>query len=85
MRNLYTTPQLTQAYAISSAINSHRLDAPRCMGTLYWQLNDCWPAPTWSSIDYYGSWKALHYAVRDDYRQIAVLKKWILKEILNYS
>jgi len=67
--------QLTQANAISSAINSHRLDAPRCMGTLYWQLNDCWPAPTWSSIDYYGSWKALHYAVRDDYRQIAVLKK----------
>ena len=67
--------QLTQAYAISSAINCHILDAPRCMGTLYWQLNDCWPAPTWSSIDYYGSWKALHYAVRDDYRQIAVLKK----------
>ena len=49
------------------------------MGTLYWQLNDCWPAPTWSSIDYYGSWKALHYAVRDDYRQIAVLKKIDLK------
>ena len=71
--------QLTQAHAISSAISSHRLDAPRCMGTLYWQLNDCWPAPTWSSIDYYGSWKALHYAVRDDYRQIAVLKKIDLK------
>jgi beta-mannosidase len=45
------------------------------MGTLYWQLNDCWPAPTWSSIDYYGNWKALHYTVRDDYRQVAVLKK----------
>ena len=45
------------------------------MGTLYWQLNDCWPAPTWSSIDYYGNWKALHYAVRDDYRQVAILKK----------
>ena len=67
--------QLTQAHAISSAINGHRLDAPRCMGTLYWQLNDCWPAPTWSSIDYYGNWKALHYAVRDNYRQVAILKK----------
>jgi beta-mannosidase len=67
--------QLTQAHAVSAAINGHRLDAPRCMGTLYWQLNDCWPAPTWSSIDYYGNWKALHYAVRDDYRQVAILKK----------
>jgi beta-mannosidase len=67
--------QLTQAHAVSTAINGHRLDAPRCMGTLYWQLNDCWPAPTWSSIDYYGNWKALHYAVRDDYRQVAILKK----------
>ena len=71
--------QLTQAYAVSSAINGHRLNAPRCMGTLYWQLNDCWPAPTWSSIDYYGNWKALHYTVRDDYRQVAVLKKTDLK------
>ena len=67
--------QLTQARAVSTAINGHRLAAPRCMGTLYWQLNDCWPAPTWSSIDYYGNWKALHYAVRDDYRQVAILKK----------
>jgi beta-mannosidase len=45
------------------------------MGTLFWQLNDCWPAPTWSSIDYFGNWKALHYAIRDDYRQVAVLRK----------
>jgi len=67
--------QLTQAYAVSTAVAGHRLDAPRCMGTLFWQLNDCWPAPTWSSIDYYGNWKALHYAMKDDYRQLAVLKK----------
>lgn len=66
--------QLTQAYAVSLAVSGHRLDAPRCSGTLYWQLNDCWPAPTWSSIDFYGNWKALHYAVREDYRQIAILK-----------
>ena len=68
--------QLTQAYAVSSAVSGHRLDAPRCMGTLYWQLNDCWPAPTWSSIDYFGNWKALHYIIREDYRDLAVLKKY---------
>lgn len=67
--------QLTQAYAVSTAVSGHRLDAPRCMGTLFWQLNDCWPAPTWSSIDYYGNWKALHYTIKDDYRQLTVLKK----------
>jgi len=67
--------QLTQRYAVSSAVSGHRLDAPRCMGTLYWQLNDCWPAPTWSSIDYQGNWKALHYAMRDDYQPLAILLK----------
>lgn len=67
--------QLTQAFAVSSAVTGHRLDAPRCAGTIFWQLNDCWPAPTWSSIDFYGNWKALHYAVRDDYRDLALLKE----------
>ena len=67
--------QLTQRYAVSSAVSGHRLDAPRCMGTLYWQLNDCWPAPTWSSIDNHGNWKALHYAIRDDYQPLAILQK----------
>jgi beta-mannosidase len=67
--------QLTQREAVSSAIAGHRLDVPRCAGTIYWQLNDCWAAPTWSSIDYFGNWKALQYAVQDDYRPIAVLQK----------
>ncbi len=67
--------QLTQAFAVSSAVAGHRLDAPRCAGTLYWQLNDCWPAPTWSSIDFYGNWKALHYVMRDDYRDVALLSQ----------
>jgi beta-mannosidase len=67
--------QLTQATAVSMAVTGHRLDAPRCMGTLYWQVNDCWPAPTWSSVDYYGNWKALHYWVKDDYEDVAVLSK----------
>ncbi len=67
--------QLTQSKAVSIAISSHRLDYPRVMGTLYWQLNDCWPAPSWSSIDYYGNWKALQYQVKDDYEDVAVLAK----------
>ena len=67
--------QLTQRKAVSIAIAGHRADAPRCMGTIYWQLNDCWPAPTWSSLDDHNNWKALHYAVREDYRSIAVLEQ----------
>ena len=68
--------QLTQSMAVSMAVAGHRIDAPRCGGTLYWQLNDCWPAPTWSSIDYEGNWKALQYRIRDDYQDIAVVEKY---------
>ncbi len=85
-KRLYGTPenfeefvyfsQLTQSLAVSMAVAGHRLDAPRCGGTLYWQLNDCWPAPTWSSIDYFGNWKALQYRIRDDYRDVTVLEKF---------
>jgi len=56
--------QLLQAHGVTAAIESHRRAMPRCMGSLYWQLNDCWPSLSWSSIDYYGHWKALHYLVR---------------------
>ncbi|MEY4128095.1 MAG: hypothetical protein RL737_2284 [Bacteroidota bacterium] len=67
--------QLTQAYAVSSAIGGHLLDAPRCMGSLYWQINDCWPGPTWSSVDFYCQHKALHYAVSDLFSNISALKQ----------
>ncbi|MCP4442960.1 MAG: glycoside hydrolase family 2 protein [Aureispira sp.] len=65
--------QLTQALGIGMAIESHRKAKGHCMGTLYWQLNDCWPGPSWSSVDYYGRWKALHYRVRDLYKDVVVL------------
>ena len=44
----------------------------RCMGSLYWQLNDCWPVASWSSIDYYGRWKALHYGARRFYAPVTI-------------
>lgn len=68
--------QLTQAKAVSMAVAGHRVDAPRCGGTLYWQLNDCWPVSSWSSIDYYGNWKALQYSIVKDYSDLAVLRKY---------
>ena len=45
---------------------------PRCMGTLYWQLNDTWPVASWSSIDYFGRWKALHYMARNFFAPLMV-------------
>ena len=56
--------QIMQAEAIRFAVEAHRRNMPYCMGTLYWQFNDCWPVISWSSIDYGGNWKALHYAAR---------------------
>jgi beta-mannosidase len=57
--------QVLQGMAIKYAVEHWRRTMPRGMGTLYWQLNDCWPAASWSSLDYYGRWKALHYMARD--------------------
>ncbi len=53
--------QLLQAWGTGYGIFQHLKQQPHCMGTLYWQLNDCWPVASWSSIDFYGNWKALHY------------------------
>ena len=65
--NFLYVGQLLQAEGIKYAIEAHRTARPWCMGTLYWQLNDCWPVASWSSTDYYGKWKALHYFVKKAY------------------
>ncbi len=60
-KNTVVLSQIQQALAMKYAVEHWRRNMPRTMGALYWQLNDCWCAPTWSSIDYEGRWKALHY------------------------
>jgi len=62
--------QVLQGDAIKIAMEAHRRDMPYCMGTLFWQHNDCWPVASWSSRDYYGRWKAQHYFTREAYKDI---------------
>ncbi len=64
--------QLLQGDAIKTAIEAHRRDMPYCMGTLFWQHNDCWPVASWSSRDYFGRWKAQHYFAKKAFDNILV-------------
>jgi beta-mannosidase len=66
------TSQLLQAEGMKTAMESHRRAMPYCMGSLYWQLNDCWPVTSWSSIDYNGHWKALHYQVKKSFNDLLI-------------
>lgn len=62
--------QLLQAHGMKIAMEAHRLAKPYCMGSLFWQLNDCWPVTSWSTLDYYGNWKASHYQVKESFAPI---------------
>ena len=64
--------QILQTYGIKKAIHAQRRSRPVCMGSLYWQLNDCWPGISWSSIDYCGNPKALYYGVKKAYNNILI-------------
>jgi beta-mannosidase len=71
---LYTS-QVLQALGVQMAVEAHRRHMPYCMGSLYWQIDDCWPVASWSSIDYYGKWKALHYMAKRVYESVIIAPK----------
>jgi beta-mannosidase len=64
--------QVLQAEGIKIGAEHLRRNRPRTMGSLYWQLNDCWPVASWSSLDYFGRWKALQYYARRFYAPLLV-------------
>lgn len=78
--------QILQGMAMKYAVDHWRRIMPRGMGTLYWQLNDCWPAASWSSIDYYGRWKALHYLAQKFFKPLNLIgiENWDTGEVEVY-
>ena len=71
-KSLLYASQLLQAEAIKNGAENWRRNRGRCMGSIYWQLNDCWPGASWSSIDYYGRWKILHYYAARFYAPVLI-------------
>lgn len=74
--------QVLQARGLKMAIEAHRGAMPYCMGSMYWQINDCWPVASWSSTDYYHKWKASHYAVKKAYEPILLTVKDVANNIV---
>jgi beta-mannosidase len=70
--NFLYVSQILQAYGIKQAIEAHRRSKPHCWGSLYWQLDDCWPVASWSGMDYYKRWKALHYTAKKSYQPVII-------------
>lgn len=70
--NVLWVSQILQGLGVKYAVEHWRRSMPRVMGALYWQLNDCWPVASWSSLDYYGRWKALHYMAKKFYAPLLI-------------
>ncbi len=89
-KSLLYISQILQGIAIKYGVEHFRRNRGRCMGALYWQLNDNWPVASWSSIDYYDRWKALHYMAKRFYSPVAgsilaedgVVKSWAVNDTL---
>src|SRR4029077_1640709 len=64
--------QINTSYCMKVAVEPFRRSMPRTMGALYWQLNDCWPGFSWSSLEFGGRWKALHFAGRRGVARVMV-------------
>ncbi|MGC1375013.1 MAG: glycoside hydrolase family 2 protein [Anaerolineales bacterium] len=69
-QSLVYLSMVLQAEGIRYGVEHWRRNRNRVSGTLIWQLNDCWPVASWSSLDYFGRWKALHYAARRFYAPV---------------
>lgn len=87
--NFVYLSQVQQALAIKSGVEFWRHLQPVCMGTLYWQLNDLWPVCSWSSLEYSGKWKCLHYAAKRFYAPLivtafenkdAIIEIWVVND-----
>ncbi len=80
--------QVLQAEGIRFAMEAHRRARPYCMGSVYWQINDCWPGPSWAGIDSFGRWKALHYYLKASLADLALsvnqegdaVELWVLND-----
>ena len=82
-QTLIYASQLLQADAIRYGVEHFRRNRERCMGAVYWQLNDCWPVISWSSIDYCGRWKALHYYAKRFFAPVMISceeESWMTQE-----
>jgi beta-mannosidase len=70
--NMAWLSQILHGMAMKYGVEHWRRSMPRGMGTMYWQLNDCWPVVSWASIDYYGRWKATHYMAKKFYSPLLI-------------
>lgn len=83
--NYLYVSQLLQAEGVKVAMEAHRIKKTYNMGSLVWQLDDCWPVASWSSIDYFGRWKALHYYIKRAFQDVIVAFESSEEEIKIYT
>ncbi|GAB2540770.1 beta-mannosidase [Gracilibacillus alcaliphilus] len=76
---------ILQADAIKQAVEGHRQHMPYCMGTLYWQMNDCWPVASWSGMDYFGRWKALQFVMKDRFKPTVLIADQTEEQLAIYA